>query len=49
MPGMPRLHIEVNVVINRIEAMLYHRVPRLPDRSVPGSFVVTGEMLFGNS
>jgi hypothetical protein len=40
MPSMSCLHIEVNVVINGIETMLYHRVPRLPNGGVPGSFIM---------
>ena len=45
MPGVPCLYIKVNVVVNRIEAMLYHRVPRLPNGSVPGSFSMVAVLL----
>ena len=40
MPGVSRLYIEINVVVYRIEAMLYHRVPRFPYGCVPGSFTM---------
>jgi hypothetical protein len=40
MPDVSSLYIQVNVVINCIEAMLYHRVPRFPNGGVPGSFTI---------
>jgi hypothetical protein len=37
MPGIVCLHEKVDVVINRIQAVLDDRIPRFPDRSVPGT------------
>ena len=40
MPDVSRLHIKINVVVNGIETMLYHRIPRFPKGRVPGSFAM---------
>ena len=37
MPGVVCLHKEVDMVVNRIQALLDDGVPRFPDRGVPGA------------
>ena len=37
MPWIVCLHEKVDVVINRIQTVLDDRVPRVPDRGVPGA------------